>query len=135
MSHNTVTSQMVRKSLATLLREWAAANGREYSARCDESTGGLLRYFIDGHQLARDTLMRVMETGEVDIPAKFFTCEGCGALPGEDCFPNCLPDADSDRYWTCDLDPECGTIIEGRSIVTCASCWTEAASGDHDVKA
>jgi hypothetical protein len=32
------------------------------------------------------------------------------------------------RYWVCDQDAECGTVIEGRSIVTCRSCWAEIES-------
>lgn len=72
MSRYAVTTQITRKSLPTLLTEWAEANGRRFETRMwiDHSpTDPRLGYYVDGQRLDRDTLMAIMETRAVpDLP-------------------------------------------------------------------
>lgn len=65
MTNSGTRAYFTRKSVATLLQEWAEANGHEYTARCDRSTQGLLGYFIDGERVGRDELLQIMDTGSV----------------------------------------------------------------------
>jgi hypothetical protein len=65
MTNQAVTVTRTRVSLATKLNEWADRNGRTYSAA---TTGGRLRYMIDGVPLESEALMRIMNgeaVGEV----------------------------------------------------------------------
>lgn len=35
------------------------------------------------------------------------------------------------RYWACERHPECGLVIEGRSIFTCQACWAEILEAEE----
>lgn len=63
-----VTAYTARKSVATLLREFADANGVTYEARNLPELGGVLGYFVNDRRVTRDEIMEIMDTGRVHLP-------------------------------------------------------------------
>jgi len=61
-----VSSQMIRKSVATLLREYADENGMTYEARMIPDFGGMLGYFVGGRRVTPDEIKQIMDSGRVD---------------------------------------------------------------------
>lgn len=62
-THNAAV-KTTRKAVATLLREWAQAHGRHFETRTEK---GVIGYYVDGTRLGRDVLLRIMDTGRVDL--------------------------------------------------------------------
>lgn len=62
-----VTATHTRKSVATLLRQFADTNGVSYEARYVKDKGGRLAYFVADREVTRDEIMTIMDTGQVDL--------------------------------------------------------------------